>query len=264
MLARRFAIVILAASAMTAATPARSEVLSGSITFNLIEKPTNNKNIFGTTFSSGTVTNWGNNYMKYQLMLSSSTSYEFTSMYTQVFANKGNQNTNPGNALRVAMFDVDPTVSGSFVSDSNALFRTNLNQAAVSPTFTQYLIGPATEGAFPYIIVGPDPLVYYLMLYAEGSVANQGYGLKIDSVLRDVQFYAPDDPDLEVQYANSSGTYFTADNNFVPVPEPNVPLSAAAASGAIACLALRRSLRFRRCRGRESDQSLGLPGPACG
>jgi len=161
--------------------------------------------------------------------------------------NKGNQNTITGNALRVAMFDLDATISGSFVSDANALFRTNLNQAAVSPTFTQYLIGPATEGAFPYIIVGPDPLVYYLMLYAEGSVANQGYGLKIDSVLRDVQFYAPDDPDLEVQYANSAGQYFTADNNFVPVPEPSglVPASAAV-SGLAIYLAGRRRHRPRR------------------
>ncbi len=230
---------------MASSAPARAQFDPNSIFYNLVEKPTNNRNVFGTLFNGdGFVTQWGGNYMMYQLKMSipalQTEPYYFASMYVQVFANKGNQNNDPTNALRFALFNEDPIPND--LSDAFALARTVVNQASVSPTFTQYLLGPSTSSGAG-IPVNTQPSNYWLMIYAGGNVANQGYGLKIDSVLREVEFYDNAGEVVDVQYLGGNPPTYQTSAAFVPVPEPS-PLAGVCSLAALVLAYSRR--RFGR------------------
>lgn len=192
-----------------------------SIFFNLVERPTRNTNVFGTQFDAGTgfVSDWGSNYLMYELKMSlPDQGYEFSNVYVQLVANRGNQNNDPANPLRFALFSQDPLL----LNDSDALARGTINQAAVSPTFTPYLIGPA-PGNVPVNIVDPEfyDNRYWLMLYAGGSGANRGYGVKVDSVLKDVEFYNNAGEPVQTQYRGGDPPTFQTAQAFVPLPEPS-------------------------------------------
>jgi hypothetical protein len=216
-----------------------------SLSLNLVEHPTKNKNIFGTTFDAlDFVDDWGSNYMMYRLNLTSDPEFLFENLYIQVFANRGNQNGGSGNPLRFALFGQNPVANN--LNDSDALARTTINTAQISPTFTNYLMGPGPGNmwVYPQDNDFPEFNEYYLMIYAGGGVANQGFGLKIDPDAPQVEFYAPEDPFLDVKYWN--GASFQTAVTFVPtgtpVPEPSVWATAGIA--ALTCGAIR--LRRRR------------------
>ena len=194
-------------------------VASNSITFDLIQHPTANKNVFGTTFDQdGYVTDWGSNYLMYHIQMQSTpTASTFDKFYARVWANRGN-NTASDNPLRVSLFinELPPVAGGNQSGGHSSL----LNRAAVSPTYTQFLIGASIPGAVPDIEV-PDSFMqdYYLVFYAGGSVANQGYGVKIDEMDKELGFYAPDKPNVTMQYKknDTTSTFTTA----ATVPEPS-------------------------------------------
>lgn len=202
-----------------------SQVLleSNSITFNLVDHPTKNKNVFGTTFDNkgGFVDTWGSNYLMYQLRMTSDPEFFFDHVYVQLIANRGNQNSDASNNLRVALFGVDPVATG--LTDSDAIARSFLNQASVSATFTTYLVGPSSNGPYVEPLANPTSFNdYWLILYAGGGNANQGYGVKIDTDGPELEYYAPDDPDLSVSYMKNGS--LVAAGNLAPadiVPEPS-------------------------------------------
>lgn len=199
-----------------------------SLSINISEHPTKNTNIFGTSFNiDGFVTDWGSDYMMIRLKLTSDPKFTFQNLYLDAFANRGNDNTDPTNSLRFALFAQDPVLNN--LNDSDALAKTAINQAMISPTFTDYLMGPG-PGTINISPPDPDPAVneYYLMIYAGGAGVNDGYGLKVDKAAPEITFYAPDvpAPGLQVQYFN--GTSFTTASISVPqgtpVPEPSTYL----------------------------------------
>lgn len=194
-----------------------------SLSINISEHPTKNTNIFGTTFNvDGFVTDWGSNYMMIKLKLSADPKFTFQNLYLDAFANRGNQNTDPSNALRFALFAQDPVVNN--LNDSDALAKTAINQALISPTFTDYLMGPA-PGTINISPAAPDPSEFFLMIYSGGAGVNDGYGLKVDKTAPVITFYAPDvpSPGLQVQYFN--GSSFTTASSLppggTPLPEPS-------------------------------------------
>lgn len=232
-------LVVLAITGFCTAE-ARAQFQPNSIFFNLVERPTRNKNVFGTTFdANGFVSGWGSNYMLYELQLSipnlDPSPYYFDFMYTQVVANRGNQNNNPTNALRFALFNEDPIANE--LSDQYALAKTTINQAAVSPTFTPYLLGPSTGPGIPVNDFFSD---YWLLVYAGGSVANQGYGLKVDQVLKEIEFYDNTSEVVEMKYLGGEPPSFQTAGTFVPLPEPS-SLALVCAGALVACgIAVRR------------------------
>ncbi|MFM8497201.1 MAG: hypothetical protein ACKOEM_17025 [Planctomycetia bacterium] len=234
-------LVVLAITCVCAAE-ARAQFQPDSIFFNLVERPTRNKNVFGTTFdANGFVSGWGSNYMLYELQLAipnlGPSPYYFDFMYTQVVANRGNQNNDPTNALRFALFNEYPLDVESPISDEFALARTTINQAAVSPTFTPYLLGPSTGPGIP---VNESSSNYWLVVYAGGSVANQGYGLKVDQVLKEVEFYDNTSEVVEMKYFGGEPPSFQTAGTFVPLPEPS-SLALGCAGALVACgIAVRR------------------------
>lgn len=57
-------------------------VQSNSITFDLIQHPTANKNVFGTQFdAAGEVTDWGSNYLMYHIQMQSTPSISTFDMF---------------------------------------------------------------------------------------------------------------------------------------------------------------------------------------
>ncbi|MBI1322497.1 hypothetical protein GC170_04835 [bacterium] len=228
-----------------AGTASVSALEVDSLSINISENPTKNTNIFGTTFNvDGFVTDWGTDYMMIRLKLTSDPKFTFLNLYLDAFANRGNQNTDPTNALRFALFAQDPVLNN--LNDSDALAKTAINQALISPTFTDYLMGPG-PGTINISPPDPDPAVnsYFLMIYAAGEVANQGYGLKVDKAAPVITFYAPDvpDPGLQVEYWN--GTSFSAAVSQapggIPVPEPSTYIFGTLGSLVLASLSKSRN-----------------------
>lgn len=199
-------------------------VASNSITFDLIQHPTANKNVFGTQFdANGEVTDWGSNYLMYHIQMQSTPNIStFDKFYARVWANRGN-NTASDNPLRVSLFinEPRPTQGGNQTGGHTSL----LNRAAVSPTFTQFLIGASVPDAVAPDIEVPDSFMqnYYLVFYAGGSVANQGYGVKIDEMDKQLGYFAPDKPGVTMKYKkNDNDTTFTT-SSVIPdgIPEPS-------------------------------------------
>lgn len=216
---------------------------TNSLTFNLVDHPTKNKNVFGTTFDNkgGYVDTWGSNYLMYQLRMTSDPEFFFDHVYVHLIANRGNQNSDASNNLRVALFGVNPVVTG--LTDSDAIARSFLNQASVSATFTTYLVGPSSNGPYVEPLANPTSSNdYWLIIYAGGGNANQGYGVKIDTDGPELEYYAPDDPDLSVSYMKNGS--LVAAGNLAPadiVPEPSsLSLLAVGLGGVMALRRVRR------------------------
>lgn len=199
-------------------------VQSNSITFDLIQHPTANKNVFGTQFdAAGEVTDWGNNYLMYHIQMQSTPSIStFDMFYARVWANRGN-NTAADNPLRVSLFvnEARPMQGGNQSGSHTSL----LNRAAVSPTFTQFLIGASVRDAVAPDIEVPDSFMqnYYLVFYAGGSVANQGYGVKIDEMDKQLGYFAPDKPGVSMKYKKNDNDATFTTSSVIPdgIPEPS-------------------------------------------
>ena len=219
-----------------------------SLSINISENPTKNTNIFGTQFNGeGFVTDWGSDYMMIRLKLSADPKFTFENLYLDAFANRGNDNTS--NALHFALFASDPIVNNLY--DGDALARTAINQALISPTFTDYLMGPAPGT----INISPPPASeYFLMIYSAGLGVNDGYGLKVDKAAPVITFYAPDvpAPGLQVEYFNGTG-FFAAtplQPSGTPVPEPSTYALCTVAVLTLG-IAARRKRKFQVAKGRS-------------
>lgn len=190
-------------------------------------------NIYGTTWSGTTVTNWGTHYTDYQFQLSASPDAVIDTYAMQVLANKGN-NVAFGNSLRATWFNGPAVANPNF---ADALGSIDINSSAVSSSFTTLLIGPDAFKA-PLTLTS-TPTTYFIRLWSEGNTANTGFGAKMTS---NATITYSSGQSITMQNYNGS-SYVTAVPSTTLIPEPSTYLLLLIAGGAL--IGLRRFSKSR-------------------